>query len=78
MRRTVQRGWLAGEEIHRARKAGRCQYWLGKAGRCPNRIEVGGEYVYGEPVMFNNPFERERWCLDHLHEDGDSQSAPAS
>ena len=52
--------------VRRARKAGRCAYWLGAAGRCPERIEPGDEYIEGDmdPGIAGG-FGRERWCMKH-------------
>lgn len=56
--------WL-GHPIRRARKAGRCDYWLGERGRCANRIEVGDEYVEGEMSddFRAGGFGRDRYCM---------------
>lgn len=56
--------WL-GYTIRRARKAGRCEYWLGERGRCTNRIEAGDEYLEGE---FSDDckaggYGRDRYCM---------------
>ncbi|MCZ2094991.1 MAG: hypothetical protein LC121_01745 [Anaerolineae bacterium] len=63
--RRVESGPSLGYVIRRARKAGRCDYWLGERGRCTNRIEAGDEYVEGE--LSDNGraggYGRDRWCM---------------
>ena len=63
----VMEGWLAGNFIRRARKAGRCVYWRGTSngGACRKPINVGDLYCEGEPDDTSpNPFKRDRYCLE--------------
>lgn len=62
----VQGGWLDGNNIRKARKPYRCQYWRGKEGRCDQVIPVGGLYVEGElsdcnPTR-NGVFLQDKYC----------------
>ena len=63
-RRMESGSWL-GYTIRRARKSGRCDYWLGERGRCTNLIEVGDEYVEGElsDGFKAGGFGRDRYCM---------------
>lgn len=54
--------------VRQARKAGRCQYWLGEPGRCPEQINPGDQYIEGEMDPFvAGGFGRERYCMKHLN-----------
>lgn len=66
--REVQSGVWEGQAIRTARKAGRCQYWLGgEKGRCPVIINVGDKYFDGEGDDWKaGGFATERYCLAHL------------
>lgn len=67
MPRTVAGGPLNGYRIRTARKAGRCEFWLGRE-RCPEQIEVGDDYVEGElsDSFKAGGFGRDRYCMAHL------------
>ena len=61
--RQIESGPWLGHAIRRARKAGRCDYWLGERGRCTNRIEVGDEYLEGEFSDDAGGYGRDRYCM---------------
>jgi len=67
--KTLTTGPFAGCAIRKARKPGRCHYWLGEAGRCTHEIQTGELYVEGEPLCGGSPFARQRWCLAHFKGD---------
>jgi hypothetical protein len=63
--RFIESGVWKGQRIRVARKAGRCQYWLGD-GRCPNHINPGDEYFEGEQDYTRaGGFGLERFCMTH-------------
>lgn len=65
--RTVEAGPWKGYRVRTARKAGRCEFWLGAKGRCPNEIKAGDDYIEGElsDSMKAGGFGRDRYCMDH-------------
>lgn len=68
MAKFVESGTWEGRRIRTARKAGRCEYWLGgEAGRCPNEIAVGDEYIEGDlsSTFKAGGFGRDRYCMTH-------------
>lgn len=65
----VDRGTWLGSIIRTARKAGRCDYYLGVArgGRCANIIAVGSQYFEGELSDSKaGGFGRDRYCMEHI------------
>ena len=66
----VQGGWLDGNEIRRARKAYKCQYFRGKqnGGVCRKPINPGDLYCEGEAdggnVGRNGILLRDKYCLE--------------
>lgn len=55
--------WGGSHIIRTARKPGRCDYWMGAAGRCPTEIKAGDRYVEGE--LRDGGYAMERWCFRH-------------
>ena len=67
MARRVLEGWATGQPVRVAKVAGRCHYWRGEAGRCPEVIQPGAVYVEGEMLDgVAGGFARERWCAAHF------------
>jgi len=68
MTRAVESGLWKGNAIRTARKGGRCEYWMGAQGRCPNVIQPGDDYFEGEMTddFKAGGFARQRWCMNHL------------
>lgn len=60
----VKEGVWAGKVIRRARKEGRCEYWLGVPGQCKNIIKSGDLYMTGEQNGEAGGFGQERYCMD--------------
>ncbi len=61
----INGGWLDGHLIRRARKAHRCDAWLGwKRGRCDNVILPGSYYAEGEPNDRAGGYGDDRLCLE--------------
>lgn len=73
MPHTIETGTWKGCVVRRARKPGRCQYWMGKdkGGMCSKRIEAGDKYFEGENDNWKaGGFAMKRFCMDHLKEEG--------
>lgn len=65
----VETGVWQGRIIHRARKPGQCDYWLGVAGRCPTIIGAGDDYFDGEISPYKaGGFALDRYCMAHAEE----------
>ena len=63
----VNSGWAKGQVIRTARKPGRCDYWMGEAGRCRHIIQKGERYVEGERNDFKaGGWGCDRWCSEHF------------
>lgn len=66
MPRVITEGAFKGQPIRRARKAGKCEYWLGERGKCGEPINIGDEYIEGELSVWKaGGFGCERWCMKH-------------
>lgn len=65
----VEKGWLEGSAIRRARKSFTCRYWKGKSagGSCRKPINPGDYYVDGESKgesTRNGILLQDKYCME--------------
>lgn len=67
MPKFMESGWLEGNVIRTARKAHRCDYWMGMScgGQCRRIIQPGEQYVEGDANDEAGGFGYDRICMDH-------------